>query len=273
MRAQIKHAYFRLSKRFHPDRYFRRNIGDHAGRLDRIFKHLVEAYELLSDPTTRAEIERSLAAPPPEPAPESSAPPASGGYRAPSRMENLARLRRSFGSHTEKILAERRFRASTFYEAAQAAAQAQKWTEASANVRLAIAFDPFRREYKQAFASIQAEVQAQRALALLEDRGGIEPAEALEALEEVICFRPADVDLQVRAAELALAAGEFERASEYADQACELEPESAAHHLLRARVQRRAGNRNAAAEAAKKAARLAPEDPHVKAELKRLGRK
>ena len=55
----IKRAYFQLSKKFHPDRYFRSELGEFAIRLDRIFNRIVEAYELLSDPTTRSEIERS----------------------------------------------------------------------------------------------------------------------------------------------------------------------------------------------------------------------
>ncbi len=54
----IKRAYFKLSKDFHPDRYFRREIGDYAERLDRVFKKVALAYELLMDPTTRAEIAR-----------------------------------------------------------------------------------------------------------------------------------------------------------------------------------------------------------------------
>src|SRR5262245_31670025 len=72
---EVKRAYFRLSREFHPDRYFRKDVGAFGPRLERIFKKVAEAYELLSDPNTRAEIEKSLASgPTPEPA-------ASGEYR------------------------------------------------------------------------------------------------------------------------------------------------------------------------------------------------
>jgi len=50
----IKRAYFKLSREYHPDRYFRRNTGHFGARLERIFRRVAEAYELLSDPTTRA---------------------------------------------------------------------------------------------------------------------------------------------------------------------------------------------------------------------------
>ena len=46
----VKRAYFKLSREFHPDRYFRREIGEYGARLERIFKKVLEAYEILSDP-------------------------------------------------------------------------------------------------------------------------------------------------------------------------------------------------------------------------------
>lgn len=46
----VKRAYFKLSKEFHPDRYFRREIGAYQRRLERIFKKVLEAHEILSDP-------------------------------------------------------------------------------------------------------------------------------------------------------------------------------------------------------------------------------
>src|SRR5262245_51135673 len=36
----VKRAFFALSKEFHPDRYFRRNVGGLAPRLERIFKRI-----------------------------------------------------------------------------------------------------------------------------------------------------------------------------------------------------------------------------------------
>ena len=278
---EVKRAYFKLSKRYHPDRYFRREIGHCAERLDRIFKRVALAYELLSDPTTRAEIERSLAAaPPPEPAkpapesaasgkPASSAKPA--GYRAPTRMENLARLRRSFGGAGNAARGERQFRAGQLYEAAQAAAAGQRWSEAAASVRLAIAFDPWNAEYKTGFAVIQAEHQAQRALEVLAaSEGSVDPIEALEALEEVICFKPADVGLQVRACELSVKAKRLDSADEYAERACELEPERVDLQLLRARVKRMAGDEAGARDALRCANKLSPDDPEIEAERARL---
>jgi hypothetical protein len=56
----IKRAYFRLSKEYHPDRYFGRQTGDHAMKLSKIFQALKSAFELLSHPERRRAYEDSL---------------------------------------------------------------------------------------------------------------------------------------------------------------------------------------------------------------------
>jgi len=272
---EIKRAYFQLSKQFHPDRYFRRNVGSHAVRLDRIFKHVALAYELLSDPATRTEIEKAMESRP-EPAAADGAgqPPVEGaGYRKPTRMENLERLRRRF-KMPEQVLAERRFKARQFHDASRAAAHQKSWLEAAASARLALAFDPWNRQYRAQFASIQADVHAVRASELLEQADGAgAKSDALRLLEEALSFRPADAVLNVRAASLALETGAVDRAREYVENACELEPEDAACQLVLCRVLRRAGDQAGAHRALSLATRLAPGDPDVIAEKQRMQRR
>lgn len=52
-REAIRSAYFRLSKAFHPDRWFRKQIGGYAQRLHDIFKWLSRAYAVLGNPRKR----------------------------------------------------------------------------------------------------------------------------------------------------------------------------------------------------------------------------
>jgi len=281
---EIKRAYFQLSKRFHPDRYFRRNIGDHAARLENIFKHVALAYELLSDPATRQEIERSMDSGPPPVGPEAGAYRGAEagrserigreakGYRTPSRMENLERLRSRF-KMPKKVLAERRFKAGQFFQSARVAVHEKRWLEAAASARLAIAFDPWNREYKEQFASIQAEVHAARASELLEQADGVDVgSDALKLLEEAIHYRPVDAALHGRAARIAFDTGDYEKAREFAESACELAPEDAEHHLTLARALRRQGDTLAAMEALKAAAKISPQHPEIAAERKLLRR-
>jgi curved DNA-binding protein CbpA len=274
---EIKRAYFRLSKEYHPDRYFRRNIGTYAVRLDRIFKRISEAYELLSDPTTRQEIERAMR----------DAPPAEGAYaggggseqigperrrapvpQVPARIRHLQRLRARF-KVPEKAVAERRFKARQFFGAARAAAHEKRWIEAAASMRLAIAFDPLNAEYKRGFAEIQADVHRVRAERLIEEAGSVGArADALHLLEEALHFRPLDVAVNRRAAELCLELEHLDRAREYAETLCEVEPEVAANHALLARVLRRQGIPERARKVLDRAVQLDPKHPDVLEEQK-----
>jgi curved DNA-binding protein CbpA len=282
----VKSAYFALSKEFHPDRYFRKNIGSYAERLDRIFKKMVEAYELLSDPATRAELERSMDAAPPQEEPGvyrhaeagrteriGAEPRVSGGYRTPTRMENLERLRRRFRI-PKKLLAERQLKARQFFQAAQVSAHQNSWLEAAASVRLAIAFDPGNSEYKDGFARIQMNAHGVRATDLLEkaENAG-STKDAMRMLEEAVGYRPMDPQLNARAARLALELGELDAAREYAETVCEIEPDEAGHHALLCRALRRLGRAREARGALEKALDLDSGNPDVKAERLKLQRR
>ena len=277
---QIKRAYFSLSKVYHPDRYFRANLGDYALRLERIFRKLVEAYELLSDPTTRAEIERTMGPmPEPEPVVEASEAGAAPTRKLPPRKltkrQALERLRRHFRIPPQ-ILAERKLNARQFFDAAMVAAKRERWHEAAPSLRLAIAFDPWNHEYRARFSDILARNYEQQAASLLESDGGaIDPAdksEALRLLEEVLIHRPADPEVNHRGALLALDIHETERATEYAEAACELCPESSEKRLTLARVFCASGMREKAKSILTEAARLDPENEEVQSELQRLRR-
>jgi tetratricopeptide (TPR) repeat protein len=63
--AQVKEAYFRLAKRYHPDVHHDPALSDLRGKLEEVFIRLGEAYEVLRNPRIRASYERSLAEPAP----------------------------------------------------------------------------------------------------------------------------------------------------------------------------------------------------------------
>ena len=170
----IKRAYFQLSKEYHPDRYYRREIGPYAEKLDRIFKKIVEAYELLMDPTTRAELERSMAgAAPSRRRPRRDARRRAAPPRTPPPRRALRRRPRPGAAPSSACIASSASptRSSPsgaggraeFHAAALVAAHKQRWLEAAASARLAIAFDPWSDEYKKRFGELQAKVNEIRA--------------------------------------------------------------------------------------------------------------
>ncbi|MBN1772791.1 MAG: DnaJ domain-containing protein [Deltaproteobacteria bacterium] len=59
-RAEIRSAYFGLAKEFHPDAYYGRDIGEARHRLERIFRQITRAYEVLSRAKSRREYDEYI---------------------------------------------------------------------------------------------------------------------------------------------------------------------------------------------------------------------
>ena len=59
-RKDIRHAYFTLSKVFHPDTMFRKKLGSYKAKMEAIFHRLTEAYEVLGKKRPRADYDRYL---------------------------------------------------------------------------------------------------------------------------------------------------------------------------------------------------------------------
>lgn len=59
-RSEIKRAYFTLSKRFHPDKHFRKDLGPFNDMLERVFQQITRAYRVLSKPGKRETYDQSI---------------------------------------------------------------------------------------------------------------------------------------------------------------------------------------------------------------------
>jgi curved DNA-binding protein CbpA len=280
----IKRAYFGLSKEFHPDRWFRRDIGPWRERVDRVFRKIVEAYELLSDPATRAEVQRGLqeagaaarpASPPPAPPPQAAAREAAKPD-SPARPATPFRKRPLPPLHPlARLLAERRGKAKSFFEAGMVAFGEQRWLEAAGSLRLAVAFDPANPIYRQRFGEIQPKVHAVRFEQLAREADGAlaykDRGEALRLFEEALHFKPFDPRVNHTAARLAwLVAADLRRAKEYAARACESEPEHAEYRKTLGLIYKAAGLHANARRELERALRLDPKDAEARSELKSL---
>ena len=92
--ADVREAYFRVAKRFHPDLHHDPGLADLREALEAIFAHLAEAYEVLRSPRLRGRYERehlrAAVESPAAPAPAESESPAEAIARA---AESMARER------------------------------------------------------------------------------------------------------------------------------------------------------------------------------------
>lgn len=260
----LKKAYFALSKRLHPDRYFRRRIGAFAPLVETCFKKLLEAYELLSDPKTRGEIQ---------------ARPAAARDAAPARRSSLEvrrRLRERVGAlaGARRAADDRKRKAKTFFEAGMSAFAKERWLEAAGAVRLAIAFDLENAAFREKFAEVQRRAHEERAKALQRQAESAlelrDLAEALHMFEEAVHYRPADPELAMRGAKIAQALGELKKAKELASHAVELAPENGAYRRTLGLVYRDAGLAANARRELEAALRRDPNDAEAKAALRGL---
>jgi curved DNA-binding protein CbpA len=274
----IKQAYFGLSKQFHPDRYFRRNLGPYAVRVESIFKKVLEAYELLSDPATRAEVQRDLTSGPdavaaaPEPA--AAAPPSTAPPSDPAAARRLRARLTALGRH-RRVLDERKRKAKSFFESGMAAFKKERWLEAAGSVRLAIAFDPVNEIYRSAFADVQRRAHEERARTLLKEADGAyqlgDYRDALRLYEEALHYRAFDPELSHKTGWLAWKLGtDLRKAKEYAVAACELAPDNAVYRRTLGHVYKAAGLTANAKREFQAAIRLDPGDAEAKQELKTL---
>jgi curved DNA-binding protein CbpA len=285
----IKKAYFGLSKRFHPDRYFRRNTGDFGPLIETCFKKILEAYELLSDPTTRAEVEKQAAQAAQavevaqaaeaarQAAAEAAAQAATPAKPRPSSLDMRRRLRRRagrLGGH-QRVINERKRKAKTFFEAGMAAFRADRWLESAGSVRLAMAFDPENEVYREHFVDVQRRAHEERARALIKQADSAmemrDFADAYEFLDEAVIYRPADAELAHRTANLGFQLQkDLKRAKELATLAVEVEPENPGHHLLLGQVYKAAGLEANARRELEATLRLDPKNDDAKRELRSL---
>ena len=280
----VKKAYFKLSKEFHPDRYFRKEIGSYGERLDRIFKKVLEAHEILSDPEL-CQVENQPAAAPieeappvdaatvPESSPTESAP---GGERTkPAKPRPLTKLERLKQRMPFKInhaaLHARRQQADEIFRAAQASQQAGRLQEAEASIRIAITFDPARAEFKEALGSLKIAAAGARAANLLakpsERMSDSELFEALRLIEDVLPYRPHDPELNERAGRICLRLEKYDDAREYIETLLIRQPESAPAYTMLGRIHKALGDLDAAVRAFETALKFDEDDLEARRSL------
>jgi tetratricopeptide (TPR) repeat protein len=114
-RRAVRDAYFALSKRFHPDVYFKREIGAYHEKIEGIFRALTRAYDALSNPRQRAAYDKLLSdegvtsapRPAPYPAPPPKITPPTGLREAAMAAQALAGSRSSSPSNPSVPVAPR----------------------------------------------------------------------------------------------------------------------------------------------------------------------
>ena len=199
----IKRAYFSVSKDFHPDGFFRKNLGSYHAKIELIFKRINLAYEVLSNEHKRKAYEATI---PYQPTQEEIGEQRLA-EREKARDEKLRQERR------ERLirrtpLPQRREQARKHYQEALEFQKQNNFIQATNNVQIAIALDPANKEYKKFLEEVRpksSEIRSQheQKRAHYEELQG-NTEDALTAYIRAIELYPNDVDSLYRAASIML---------------------------------------------------------------------
>jgi curved DNA-binding protein CbpA len=269
----IKKAYFSVSKDFHPDGFFRKNVGSFHAKIEAIFKRINLAYEVLSNEQKRKAYEATIPYQPTQEEIEAQA----LSEREKERDEKLKQERR------ERLirrtpLPQRREQAQKHYQEALEFQKQDHFVQATNNIRMAIALDPENKEYKKLLEAVQpksSEIRSQLELkrARYEEAQG-NTEDALAAYIRAIELFPNDVESLYHAAAIMLTLQRDERkAISYCRKAAQLAPDNQEIAYTLAHLYEVSGMHLNALREFQRYAQLNPLDDIVLAKIKELRKK
>ncbi len=146
--ADIKAAYYRESRAFHPDRYAAVPSAEVRELVGRIYKRINEAYTVLRDDQKRT---RYLA-----------------DVTGPDRARKLrfTEADEAAVKEEQKKKVEEQFgqtpNGRKFYSAALQEIQAERWEAAERSLKSALMYEPANAKFKEQLAAVAAEVEKRR---------------------------------------------------------------------------------------------------------------
>jgi hypothetical protein len=139
--ADIKNAFYRESRTYHPDRFFHLDNKELKDRVNDLYKRVTEAYYVLRDDAKRRQYTVNVSGP-----------------------ERAQKLRFTESSETETRAASKRQveeqigvhpKGRQFYQTGAADADAGRWASAERNLKMALTYEPANTRYKEKLAEVQ----------------------------------------------------------------------------------------------------------------------
>ena len=230
----VRRAYLEKSKRFHPDAWYRKQLGEFGPLLSKWFQRLSAAYQVLSDEETRNAYDQEHQSDLSQSDREAVA------RRGLSRAEQERRNREG----RERLLRSKGFArigaARNLFEEAQQLAQNGERGNAIAALKAARELDPNRKEIAQRLVELEREQSRARAQsALLAGKEREESgrwAQAMAAYAAAFQSDPSLYGAALGAGRVALENGDMQSASTWASRAVELNPADPQGRFLLARA-------------------------------------
>jgi curved DNA-binding protein CbpA len=209
--ATIRRTYLERSRRYHPDAWYRKSVGEFGPLLSRAFQKLSAAYQILSDEDARAQYDQKL-------------------KQRLSQREREAMERRALSrEEEERRQRERRERLLRTKGFARIGAAHKLYEEAlELALKAARELDPRRAEIGQKLVDLEREAARSRSQLAFrsarehEDKGEFEPA--LKIYAQAAQMDTTNASAAAGAARCAYALGDVKQASSFAARAVEAAP-------------------------------------------------
>ena len=139
--GDIKKAFYRESRAYHPDRFFHLSDKELKERVNELYKRVTEAYYVLRDDAKRRQYTADISGP-----------------------ERAQKLRFTESSEAETRAASKRQveeqigvhpKGRQFYQTGAADADAGRWASAERNLKMALTYEPANSRYKDKLAEVQ----------------------------------------------------------------------------------------------------------------------
>lgn len=261
--AAVRAAYLDKVKLFHPDRYPGQRLGSFRARLERVFRRLTEARDVLADDVRRADYARRTA--PPDERARVESRQLGDARRAGERRARLARLSPQVARAGQVAELTRRGRE---------ALERGKVVEAASDLLLAQGLDPgdaelaaLAEEARRRSVAHRAAERYERGLAA-EAMG--QTSAALAAFRQALEVDPRHVRAAAAGARAALGLGDRVAARALADAAVRAGPQIAVAHEALGLVLDAQGERKEARRALERALALDPRLGGARERLKKL---
>ncbi|MBN8555224.1 MAG: DnaJ domain-containing protein [Deltaproteobacteria bacterium] len=191
---ELKESYLKISKKFHPDRFFSKNLGAYKKKLDLIFSKIQKAYGVLKNPIERKAYDQRLSIQSPSPETPAAKP-----------------KKKILDPEIQKI-----GKAEHYYKAGLAQQKERNYLAAGNSFALAFQMNPSRDIYKKAYEQMKPLMAKEKGKQTLENAkikfenlGASK--EILSMVEEVLHSDPGLADAQLFSGKLILDLGITER--------------------------------------------------------------
>jgi DnaJ-class molecular chaperone len=139
--GDIKKAFYRESRAYHPDRFFHLDNKELKERVNELYKRVTEAYYVLRDDAKRRLYVVDISGP--ERAQKLRFTESS---EAETRAASKRQVEEQIGTHPK---------GRQFYQTGAADADAGRWASAERNLKMALTYEPANTRYKEKLAEVQ----------------------------------------------------------------------------------------------------------------------